>query len=192
MLGAFELGEDMTSLLDHLRGDIADDGQTTQIQLPLVPGDTVTGPGTSKDNGIATWNGTAGDALQSTPVCVDPATGDIVTPGGVDVGGKLQTRAGFCLNCRIITAAGGVTVSATDLTIMLNKTIGATTTVTLPASTDKGRMIIIKDIKGDAFINNISVIVSGGGTIDGFTSFNLTQNFQSLTFIFNGTSWNII
>jgi hypothetical protein len=181
------------SLLSHLRGDIADDGQNNQVQLPLVPGDNVTGPGPpSKDNGIATWNGTSGDALQSTPACVDPSTGDIDTPGGLSIGGKLQAGGSFCLNCRVVTSAGDITIGATDFAVMLNKTVGEATLVTLPATTDEGRLIIIKDIKGDAMINNIRVEVSGGGTIDGFIGFIMSQNYQSLTFLFCGSGWNII
>lgn len=180
------------SLLDHLRGDIADDGQTSQVQLPLVPAGSVTGPGTSVDDSIATWDGTTGDLLQDTPATINPSTGDIVTPGGVNVGGELQVGAHLCLNTRVIISAGNVTISTTDLVVMMNKTVGATTTITLPATACLGRYIVVKDIKGDAFTNNISVVVSGGGLIDSFTSFNLTQDYQSLTFIFNGTSWNII
>ncbi|MHA2063190.1 MAG: hypothetical protein ACXABY_02295 [Candidatus Thorarchaeota archaeon] len=179
------------SLLEHLRTDIADDGSVSQ-PIPLIPGQTVEGPGTSKDDGIATWDGTTGDVLQSTPACVDDVTGDIVTPGAGTFGGKLTLNSSICFNCRNITAAGNITVLATDAIVAVNKTVGAATTVTLPSTTDEGRMVIIKDKKGDASTNNITTVVSGGGMIDGLAGFILPQNYQSITLTFCGGSWSII
>lgn len=69
---------------------------------------------------------------------------------------------------RLVTSAGAVTVGSTDLIILLNKTVGAATSIVLPTSASRGGMpITIKDIKGDANTNNITFTLAGVETIDG-------------------------
>ena len=76
----------------------------------------------------------------------------------------------FANNYRTVTAAGAVTVSASDIVILMNKTAGAATSVNLPAaSTRNGLPLTIKDLKGDANTNNITIVPSGTETIDGFS-----------------------
>lgn len=71
---------------------------------------------------------------------------------------------------RIITVAGDVTVLSSDVNILLNKTVGAATNINLPASASRNGMpLLIKDYKGDANINNITLVPSGVETIDGFS-----------------------
>jgi hypothetical protein len=72
---------------------------------------------------------------------------------------------------RIVTAAGAVTVSATDADdILINKTSGAATTVNLPTSASRSRNVKIVDAKGDATTNNITIVPQSGekiwGTVD--------------------------
>jgi hypothetical protein len=54
-----------------------------------------------------------------------------------------------------------------------------------------GQEILIKDGKGDANTNNITV-VSSGNTIDGFSAITIAVNYQSIHFMYNGTEWNIV
>lgn len=92
---------------------------------------------------------------------------------------------------RVITAAGSVTVSATsDYYIVLNKTIGAATTVTLPASgMVVGQQFVIKDGKGDANSNNIQ-IAGNGNNIDGSTPLIINTAYGFAGLVWNGTQWN--
>ena len=79
---------------------------------------------------------------------------------------------------RLVTAAGTVTVAADDADIILiNKTVGAATAVTLPLSASRHKPVKIVDDKGDANTNNITIspqigesiykVVNGTAIIDG-------------------------
>lgn len=69
---------------------------------------------------------------------------------------------------RTVTAAGDITVSATDHYVIVNKTVGAATNANLPAAASYGGgKVTIKDGKGDADSNNISIVPNGTETIDG-------------------------
>lgn len=71
---------------------------------------------------------------------------------------------------RIITAAGTVTVLTTDSRILINKAVGAATSVVLPSSVTVPQSILVKDLKRDASTNNITVTFTGGQLCDGFAS----------------------
>jgi len=81
-----------------------------------------------------------------------------------------------------------VTVSATDDVVVVNKTVGAATTVNLPAGVT-GRRYTIKDGKGDAAANNIT-ITPDAGNIDGAGTLVLATNYGRATVVYNGTEWN--
>lgn len=97
----------------------------------------------------------------------------------------------FWLTPNIMTASGTYTVSTTECLIIINKTVGAATPVTLPASPNTGRVIIVKDGKGDAAANNISI--SGNGkNIDGATPLVISTNYGVARIVYNGTQWNVV
>jgi hypothetical protein len=66
---------------------------------------------------------------------------------------------------------------ATDSRILVNKTVGSATSVVLLASTSYSFPVLVKDIKGDAGTNPITVTFSGGQTIDGLSSVVIDNNF---------------
>lgn len=71
---------------------------------------------------------------------------------------------------RLVIAAGDVTILSSDVTILLNKTVGAATNIVLPTSASRnGLPVTVKDYKGDANTNNITFVPSGTETIDGFS-----------------------
>lgn len=74
----------------------------------------------------------------------------------------------------------------------VNQTIPNPTTIFTPSAPNINKEIVIKDSKGDANINNITVEVSGGGTIDGKTSHIIDVEYEAITLIWNGSEWNII
>lgn len=92
---------------------------------------------------------------------------------------------------RVVTAAGNVAVTTADDLVIVNKTSGANTTVTLPASPLTNDYYTIKDGKGDAYTNPITIVPSSG-TIDGQSNVVIWNNYESLDFVYNGTEWNII
>jgi hypothetical protein len=90
-----------------------------------------------------------------------------------------------------IVTTNTLTVDTTHNRIISNPTVAGAVTITLPLAPVTGREIVIKDGKGDAATNNITI--SGNGkTIDGNANFVINNNYDSVTIIYNGTQWNII
>ncbi len=89
---------------------------------------------------------------------------------------------------RLITAAGAATVTSADGIVEINKTVAASTVVSVnPATLTIGAPITIKDGKGDADVNNIT-IVPASGTFDGSGTYVLSAPYQAITFYSNGTN----
>lgn len=78
---------------------------------------------------------------------------------------------------------------STDYVLDVN--VDAPATIVLPAS-PVGTVFIVKDIDGDADINTITILSAGASLIDGSASATIDAPYGSLTFIFNGTDWNIV
>ncbi len=69
----------------------------------------------------------------------------------------------------------------------------STKTINLPtASNNTGRVLLIKDIDGNANSYNITLDGNGSETIDGSTTYVITQNRASLTIVCTGTTWAIV
>lgn len=84
------------------------------------------------------------------------------------------------------------TVLATDQFLSVD-TAGGAITLNFPNSTSAGRGIIVKDATGHALANNITYTTPGGVVLfDGATSGVLNTNYQSNTFVFSGTKYEII
>lgn len=137
----------------------------------------VDGPGSSTDNAIARFDGTTGKLIQNSGVTISD--------------NAVITLVGVVNAIRIVTAAGAVTVAVTDYCIVINKSIAATTTVNLPATPTTGQTFVIKDGKGDAASNNIT-IVPAAGNIDGSASYVMNLNRQSVNLLYSGSEWVII
>jgi hypothetical protein len=96
----------------------------------------VSGPGSSTDNAIATWDGTGGDTLQDTTVTLDPSTGLLTGATFPNTGLKVQdTNASHVLTIAPgsnITANRTLTVTTGDadrtLTLTANASIEGTNT----------------------------------------------------------------
>lgn len=95
------------------------------------------------------------------------------------------------LAVRVVTAAGAITVTTADSVVVVNKTIGAASAVALPATPTTGLVFTVKDGKGDAGANNIT-ISPAAGTIDGAATLVIATNYLSKTLVYNGTQWNVI
>ena len=92
------------------------------------------------------------------------------------------------------TAAGDYTI-VDEAILVVNKASGAATAATLPAGAAHGqsaRMIYVKDGKGDAATNNITVTAAGSDTIDGAATYVIADNYGFVMLSWNGTEWNVI
>ncbi len=175
--------------------------------------------GATTIDGVSQWNtgdlisfdGTTWDkidGLASEVLSVAGRTGAVVL-ANTDVSGlgTLSTQAagavaitgGTVTNVRqqghvtILTAAGNYTGVTADFggLIVINKTTGAATAVTLPASPVAGDMVTVKDGKGDCATNNIT-LTAAAGNIDGAASFVMNQAWCAIDLVYNGTLWNIV
>ena len=95
---------------------------------------------------------------------------------------------------RLVTVAGAVTVSADDADIIVvKKTVGAATTVNLPAAADRSGPVKIVDGKGDALTNNLTIVPQAGESIAGTVDYQwiIDSNGGSvkLTPLADGTGW---
>lgn len=71
---------------------------------------------------------------------------------------------------QIKTSSGAVNVAANDGLIAVNKTVGAATTVNLPAANIKIGPVKVADWKGDAGTNHITIICNGTDKLNGNVS----------------------
>jgi hypothetical protein len=104
---------------------------------------------------------------------------------------RMTTTAARIKKTRVVTAAGDVTVTEADSHVFVNKTVGAATVVNLPASPATGTEAVIKDAKGDALVNNIT-ITPAAGTIDGAATLPIITNYGAARLVYNGTEWSVV
>ncbi|WP_061026279.1 hypothetical protein [Bradyrhizobium sp. CCH5-F6] len=94
---------------------------------------------------------------------------------------------------REVTAAGDVTVTNDDAdVILINKTVGAATAVSIPDPATTTTPVRIVDRKYDAATNNITITSAGTSkTIMGGTSYVIDSNGGSITLtpLSDGTGW---
>lgn len=107
------------------------------------------------------------------------------------IAGKLTKSGGQINALRVITSGASVTLTTSDYIVEINKTVSSPTAVVLPAISGLpvGTEFIVIDGKGDVASNNITFTVSGGGNINGTSSFSATNNRQQNRFIFDGTQY---
>lgn len=92
---------------------------------------------------------------------------------------------------RVVTVSGPITVTATDAIIIVNKTVGEATAITLIPAPTVGQFISIKEGKGDGGANNLTISPTAG-TIDGASSVVISTNFGFKNMVYNGTQWNVV
>lgn len=85
---------------------------------------------------------------------------------------------------------GNISLTTANYGVVINKTIGAGTTVTLPANPPIDTTFVTKDQKGDCSLNNIVLV--GANTIDGATLFTMNSNHMSLTVTFTGSEYSLV
>lgn len=114
------------------------------------------------------------------------------TAGGkTTIPGLFSTAAGVQSNLVIKTSSGSYVCLSTDNIVIINKGTGAATAVTLPSAPETGRRVTIKDGKGDANSNNITVSAASGN-IDGSSTSVISTSYGTKSYVYNGTQWNVI
>jgi hypothetical protein len=125
----------------------------------------------------------------SGPTLSGTVAGNVTVSGNNTYSGVSTYSGSLVVGVRTITASGAVTVSATtDYLICVNKTSGAATTVNLPATPATGLTFLIKDCKGDAATNNIT-LTPAAGNIDGSSTYVMNTNYQSVAVTYSGSIW---
>jgi hypothetical protein len=82
---------------------------------------------------------------------------------------------------QIVTAGASAVVGVNDKLIVVNKTVGSATTITLPLSSLKVGPVRIVDFKGDSGTNNITLNASGSDKFNGnFTSWKIAGDGGSI------------
>lgn len=115
----------------------------------------------------------------------------VIIPNGVTTGAWL--RLPYIIGIpRVFTGAGSITVATSDDVIYVNKASGAATTVNLPTVPFTGETHTIKDAKGDAASNNITITPAGGYLIDGAATMVISTNYGVRKIQFNGSAWSAI
>jgi hypothetical protein len=124
--------------------------------------------------------------------------GSYTITSGLTINGSLSatTYLGLPSPYKTNILTGGTSYTFTDFnvvnTLSINKTTGSTTTVILNQTPNVNDFYVVKDRKGDSFINQI-VITGGTYTIDGNASVIMkSKNNPSLTFLFDGSEYIII
>ena len=120
--------------------------------------------------------------------------------GAANVAGLITTTSthtgisnfgsGMMVNVLVYTSTATIALTTSNYFLCVNKTVGAATSVTLPAATGTGQLFIIKDCKGDANSNNITVTPTAGN-IDGAGTAVINTAYGVAGFIWNGTNWNL-
>jgi phage-related tail fiber protein len=117
---------------------------------------------------------------------------DPITPDTTSMTFTAVRQPTAALSQRVVTAAGAVTVTASDSDIIvIAKTVGAATTVNLPVAATRSLPIRIVDGKYDAATNNITIVPNGTEKIMGGSSYLIDSNGASiiLTPLADGSGW---
>lgn len=97
------------------------------------------------------------------------------------------------LNAVTVTAAGTYSVQPTDSVVLINKSVAAANSVQLPvAASRSGLPVTVKDLKGDAATNVITVLPAGSETIDGLASVPINSNYGAYKFWPVAGGWVIL
>lgn len=96
-------------------------------------------------------------------------------------------------NTTVITGVVASYQVLNEAIVVVRKASGAVTTIVLPTvPAGVFRTVEIKDGKGDASTNNIT-ISSGAATIDGSSSgYTIQNNYGAAKFFYNGVEWNFL
>ena len=109
-----------------------------------------------------------------------------IVQGGTDRRTTIAAIAGLpaslVLQTTVVQSGSTYNALPTDTLIIIEKTVGSPTSVLLPLSAQKSGFYYIKDGKGDAGTNAITVTFSGGQLADGNSSVQIAINYGGVQF----------
>lgn len=157
------------------------------LGLTAGGGLTVMGQGTTNDVTIR-------DKIGSAVLTVPTGTVNIVVAGDTNtatetVTGILTTQSGTIHKTRTATTTP-VTVATTDEYVGTNLSVAGAVAVSLPGAAANGTRFCIKDRKGDANVNNITITPTSG-TIDGSANDVLNTARGGVCVMSDGTNYFI-
>ncbi len=184
---SFKVQSDTPSLITN------DDG----TDITIKPSDKTTGFGGQVllKGGATTEAGQAGGNIMLEPGAggTGAAPSQVLVPAGYVVSSNNSVVNKANITTKTIAEVTGTTaysVTNTDHVVNVNRSIAGAASIVLPnTGIPVGRTIIVKDAKGDAATNAITVTVNGGGLIDATASNVINSNFSSMEYIWNGTKW---
>lgn len=100
----------------------------------------------------------------------------------------LESKAGVIHSGRVAKNANYKT-TASDYIVGVDTSGGAVTITLGSATVTEGRFVIIKDEKGNAGTNNITVATEGSETIDGSASITISSNYGAVILYSDGSNW---
>lgn len=151
-------------------------GNATTGNLDIVSRGNIQNYIDSNNNGSNEW------ALYS--------NGSSTKVASIDESGSLAISGG--LKIALVTKTGNYTLTGADYTAAFDTTSSALT-ATLPTAVGvTGKVYKVKDWKGTAATNNLTVNTTSSQTIDGVTSVTLNTAYASLTVQSDGANWIII
>jgi hypothetical protein len=150
--------------------------------------------GTAVDYAIGTWDG-GGIQWYSVPQATSSYLhnfyGGPTLLAQIRGDGRLFTTGAQVHKVRVATTSPVTVAAGTDYVVVTNLSSAGAVAVNLPASPTTGLTYRIKDGKGDAASNNIT-ITPAAGTIDGAATYVISTNFGRVDLIYNGTEWNVL
>lgn len=98
-------------------------------------------------------------------------------------------RGPYVFNTITTITTGNLTVTNESI-VVVDKTVGAATAVTIPAPSSTGgrRCIKVLDCKGDAATNNIT-ITAASGNINGAANYVISENYGCVELMDDGVEW---
>lgn len=115
----------------------------------------------------------------------------IVPDGATGVWSRINANVASALT---ILAGSAVTLASMYAFVYTNKTTNGTLQISLPAEPIPNVPIVVIDAKGDAASFPITLLATGGLTINGGTTSTtsiINTNFGSKRLIFNGEAWSL-
>ena len=116
--------------------------------------------------------------------------------GTLDCNSTAEIQGDLSLNSAFkgsVTAVSGSYTIASGVYILTADSTSNSFTVTLPAaSSNSGRIIMVKDSGGNSHSNNITISRNGSDVIDGEASIVLESPYAAVTLVCNGSNWFIL
>lgn len=122
----------------------------------------------------------------------------VATPGQASAQTTLDALAEFLgitpfvVTARVVTSNALAGVESTDVALLINKVSPGATPISLPAGV-LGRILIFKDMKGDAEANPITLDAGSGKLINGQQTLVMSANFATTILIgMSATQWGTL